>query len=461
MKKTILLFVIIFYPSYLTAQEIPISTPLISDTLQISEIYPYPTPSELEWIEIYNYGDQEVNLNNYYLLDKGTSGNEFGKTKSFLGNIKVKPKEYLIFENLKISLNNAGDTITLFNADNKILDSVFYESSESGESFGRKFSLDKLIPVYTDVSQKLTLTSSVTKKEQNYFIELTESSILEIKNKPNETFVMVKGTVISEMGSFGEKIFYIQDSSGGIRIELLEDTNAEINIGQLIQIKGTRSSKNNEVQITVEKLEDILFLGNDIFDFYTSLDPVDINTGNIYKIEAIISKQSTGGFYIYQGDSEIKVTLVPELHIDDSKLKKNDKIILTGILSKFNTAFRILPRSQSDIEVLSSIILPNNEAEIEGSSDKILRNSQIEYNMPVGEIYKSDSAKFLKKVYLWPFVLFNLVLLILVLMLTNKEKATRYLKKFQSLLYNRRVVAETGEVLNRYKIILEDDKAVR
>ncbi len=107
-------------------------------TLIINEIYPSPNSGEKEWIEIYNYGNFALDLKNYYLKDKVSSGG-FGTTKSFLPNIILKPDQYYVVNDfdLKISLNNSGDLIGLFNQNDKLLNEVEYPEIPKGMSYSR------------------------------------------------------------------------------------------------------------------------------------------------------------------------------------------------------------------------------------------------------------------------------------------------------------------------------------
>ncbi|MDD3498542.1 MAG: lamin tail domain-containing protein [Candidatus Moranbacteria bacterium] len=103
-------------------------------TIRINEIFPDPKEKpegKYEFIEIYNYGDEKIDLKGWEILDKS--------------NKKISPKEvleagdYLVFYN-KISLNNDGDKIILRNPDGDI-DKVKYE--ETIEGFSYSFNSEK------------------------------------------------------------------------------------------------------------------------------------------------------------------------------------------------------------------------------------------------------------------------------------------------------------------------------
>ncbi len=85
-------------------------------TIRISEIYPVPKTGEKEWVELYNAGTVPVDLTDWRLLEHG------GKV-SLLSGI-LEPGNYLFAE--KSSLNNDGDTVTLFSRDGVLIDAVSY-----------------------------------------------------------------------------------------------------------------------------------------------------------------------------------------------------------------------------------------------------------------------------------------------------------------------------------------------
>ena len=85
----------------------------------ISEFLPNPIgkDTEGEWIKIFNNEDRNVNLYNWKIKDAS------GKTFIFK-NIEIKAGEYLIldYKTTKISLNNNGETIFLYDSRDILVD---------------------------------------------------------------------------------------------------------------------------------------------------------------------------------------------------------------------------------------------------------------------------------------------------------------------------------------------------
>src|SRR3989338_2243702 len=91
-----------------------------STAIQLSELLPNPSTSETEdeFIELYNSGDEEVDLTGWQLVD------ESGQTHTIDGSIGAKRYYAWYRSDTKISLNNTGDTISLLQPDGTELDSI-------------------------------------------------------------------------------------------------------------------------------------------------------------------------------------------------------------------------------------------------------------------------------------------------------------------------------------------------
>lgn len=95
----------------------------------ISEIMANPEGKDKnrEWIELYNYSDQTIKLNEWQLKNK--------KTQIISGTIPAK--SYLILENLKITLKNKEDHIQLLDNNGTLIDEVQYKNAKNNQSFSR------------------------------------------------------------------------------------------------------------------------------------------------------------------------------------------------------------------------------------------------------------------------------------------------------------------------------------
>lgn len=117
----------------------------------INEISP---STNTEWVELYNDGESEVNLNGYLLEDGNSS-----KTDDLSLSGTISAKGFLVFTHNEGWLNNGGDSLKLYNnaSPAAIIDQYTYGTVESTKSVAR-------IP---NGSENWQITSSVTNNSSN------------------------------------------------------------------------------------------------------------------------------------------------------------------------------------------------------------------------------------------------------------------------------------------------------
>ncbi|MDD5331797.1 MAG: lamin tail domain-containing protein [Candidatus Nanoarchaeia archaeon] len=132
--------------------------PLVS-ALEISEFLPNPD-DEVEFIEIYNPSDQQINLETYSIQDKTNSTRYFTDVS---GGSVIYPNSYLILKT-KAFLNNDGfEEIKLFQNET-LIDKVNYDSTKKGLSFSKinnEWVLTKPTPSKENKKEKVNLESEL------------------------------------------------------------------------------------------------------------------------------------------------------------------------------------------------------------------------------------------------------------------------------------------------------------
>lgn len=130
----------------------------------ISEVYPSPTSEEKEWIELYNLGDTEINLNGYRLEDTISSASVL---QTFT-NQTIAPNSFYLHELASAKLNNAEDSVKLFDQNNNKIDQFDYKNAEQRQSFSRTLPLDNFS------GQKVTPTPKL--KNSDWLLDSSENS---------------------------------------------------------------------------------------------------------------------------------------------------------------------------------------------------------------------------------------------------------------------------------------------
>jgi hypothetical protein len=99
----------------------------------INEVYPNPNTGEEEWVELYNSGQETVELAGWELWDQLST---LSKAYSFGTEVELASQEFLVIS-LTNKLNNGGDTVILQDASGGEIDLFEYTSSSKGKSWAR------------------------------------------------------------------------------------------------------------------------------------------------------------------------------------------------------------------------------------------------------------------------------------------------------------------------------------
>lgn len=387
---------------------IPTPTPIPPpnlNTIIISEIFPNPDTGE-EWIELYNFGEEEINLQNWKIKDISST------LKSFYDNT-IEPSSYLIIEgnDLPISLNNSGDTVSLYDSNTSLIDKVNYSETEKDLSWA----------LFED---GIKLTSSPTKESENLYTSITSTadtnsssnsstssspSSNSVSNNNSSTIlirtaksmvlgdtVKVSGVLTVDNNILGTNTFYIQDSTSGIKIKLdFKLQNESIKENSQVEILGKLSESVGEKYIKVENENNIKAINTtDTISTSTMIlenHPLEYYEGMLITLEGNIESSSGDNFYLEDENLIYKISILKNTNINSLKKEKGDKATVSGILSQYKTSstsgegYRLLPRDINDITIKpkleNNLIILNAEndekqiLESETSSNSYIKNT--------------------------------------------------------------------------------------
>lgn len=133
--------------------EIPYAAP---DSVVFNEIHSTGSP---DWIELYNYGNADVDLEDWKVFDK--EENIYSLPS---GNI-LKPGDFIILNcddqgtglNMPFKLTSEGESITLQRPDGKMMDHVVFPALENGQTYAR----------FSDGTGSWEITGFATKESSN------------------------------------------------------------------------------------------------------------------------------------------------------------------------------------------------------------------------------------------------------------------------------------------------------
>ncbi|KKS26144.1 MAG: hypothetical protein UV36_C0003G0004 [Parcubacteria group bacterium GW2011_GWC2_42_6] len=104
-----------------------------SQDIYLNEFLPYPVKDQKEWLEIYNLGQETINLTGWQIDDEANTT----KPQIIPDETKIGPNEFLVIELPRNILNNDGDEVRLLWPDDQVVHSVSYAKSKQNMAVAR------------------------------------------------------------------------------------------------------------------------------------------------------------------------------------------------------------------------------------------------------------------------------------------------------------------------------------
>lgn len=376
------------YPTAMV--DLTVTAPEYSDKVIINEFLPSPetdwnkdkeADKYDEWIELYNKGSFDIDLENWVIGDSTTQ-------KYTIKDLSIKAGQYSVIyrSDYKLALNDTGGDCVKLHHPNKDepLDSVCYtEKAEKDMAYALNKE-GKWAWTTTPTPEKENIITSAEEDEEKGEEEKDEEendkdeekkdeeeaeeeveegkskehpkelSISDVKGEEKGTWVKVKGIVTCPPGVLsGSVIFYIQDGKTGIKIYSSKEDLPEIKLGDEIEVTGKTSEAQGEKKINIQDSEDVTIVSHKDLISAKSVKTGEIGEeyeGLLVIISGKVVSLHGSTFYVDDGSGRIKVSIKKSTGIDKPEMKKEDEVTIIGIVSEAYEAYRILPRFQEDIK---------------------------------------------------------------------------------------------------------------
>ncbi|MDD3711152.1 MAG: lamin tail domain-containing protein [Patescibacteria group bacterium] len=366
-----------------------------------------------EFIELYNPNDIPINLENYTLKKKSSSGNEsvLVSNKSFIGVIPAKSyflisspefgpqiKADLYYSNSNsLSKNN---TIILYDNNKEISDKLGYgqvldfhtqpaDLPENNQVLKRiktdlnspnnfsDFSIEKNnIQLHNSLGNTITINNyqeeiistsssnknSSTKKGQK---NIYYSDLKNYKKLSDGDLITIEGVVSVLPGSLGTQYFYIHNNYKddtnvyGLQIYNYNKKFPELKIGDYLKINGELVVNENgsvlNYKLKTKEIEDIKIMssGQEIIrgpiEKIANFQMTDL--GNLKKIKGEITQNKTKQIYLDDGQ-EIMIEIKKGSGISNKIFKEGQEFIVSGILGYSSNQLKLTLIDEKDIEAL-------------------------------------------------------------------------------------------------------------
>lgn len=367
--------------------------PAKSNQLIINELLPSPQGDDrlFEFIELKNISNQPANL-------CGWSISDLTQRYFFPKDTTIQPSEFYIIEPVEshISLNNSGDQISLYNANNKLADFTSYDKAEVDWSWSRTINNKWFWTKNISPAEENIFSDNTTNNEKNINYSLTNSNneyiylpLEEINQTQANDKVIVTGIVTAEPGKLGGQIMYIMNLTG-LQIYQHFQRWPELAIGDRVEIKGTMSFPLGNPRLKVKSPDDIFLLEKNqinkiILPIVTTDELSEELIGSLITIVGTAVEIKKSSLVLADEQGEINITIKPSTEINLPLINEGDILEITGILDKTTKGWRLLPRYNNDIKIIEVLGF--------ATSSPILENKQI-------EIKKYSYSKFINYLYI-------------------------------------------------------------
>ena len=253
-----------------------------------------------------------------------------------------------------ISLNNSGETITLLDPSQSLIDSVNYGAATTGQAYAR-------------VNDIWAWTTSLTPGEANQAGNADVAKTTAVADDTNTTTdpgavvvsiaqakqaevgsaVQVTGVVTVLPGTFGTQYFYIQDSSSGIQIFSSKKLFPELTVGDMVQVVGTVGTANGEIKLNTTEADAIKVLCQE-----PNLPPAVVTNynpmqaGQLVQVSGLVQAKSGSTITL---DNSWELYVKRSSGIKTSQFDTGQSVTVTGIIVANNDGIRVWPRSPADL----------------------------------------------------------------------------------------------------------------
>jgi len=220
-----------------------------------------------EWIELYNSGQEPVDLAGWQLDDEEGGSRPY----PIPAGVSIAPGGFLVFYKWEtgVSLNNDGDKVRLLRPDGVVADQYSY-SAHPGYDRSYSRTVDGggvwtgTYPPSPGRSNQPPPTAEPTRQPPAPVAPSgpRRAGVAEARSLPAGTEVMVEGWVTVPPGVLSASAFYIQDVTAGVRVYVQQGQPPDLMLGDLIRVTGKMGTFYQEVEIRVQGPEKIVRLGS-------------------------------------------------------------------------------------------------------------------------------------------------------------------------------------------------------
>ena len=327
--------------------------------IYITEVLPNPDgdDNEGEFIEIYNAGEYPVSLFDWALDDMEGGSKPYKIENDYV----IDVGEYFVINRTEsgVVLNNSYDMVRLIDSQKNIVDEIEYQKTSNAKSYskddnGNWFWTEEISPGdknnFYMSGGEYGVDEIFVNPDGEYF---SQKSPREVQSHAAGQFVLVEGVVNSLPGMFSSQYFYIE-GDGGVQIYSNKKDYPKLALGDLVHIQGEISKINNESRVKTKTKKDI-----SVIDVGYTIEPIEIEgelnsdyLGKLVLVKGEIIEKKSSKLILSNKNGEYNIEIKSGVDIDLKKIEEEDSVNIVGVVASNKDGYLILPRMESDIEIV-------------------------------------------------------------------------------------------------------------
>ena len=336
-------------------------------TLRISEVLPNPEgdDGEGEFVEIYNFGTEDLDLADWVVADSRKRYVIF--EDDFFDTVIPAEGYFVLYREVTgISLNNTGEEeVKLFDPSGGLVDEVGFDARsreaqsyawQNGEAYDWTLSITAGEDNEFVLPEEEAAGERTRARAQKAAAEVMDATLHDIRALELGITVRTSGVVVVEPGILGAEVVYLGGS--GLRILFDEASGLKLQPGDEIELLGKLSMYHGELQLRVVGAQNVKLIGPG-----RQIAPQDISTGEVgesregflVKVQGLITRSAGDTFFLDDGSGEARIYIRGSTGIEKPPTKKGQEAEIVGIVSQFDEHYRIMPRYQTDLLVGSAL----------------------------------------------------------------------------------------------------------
>ena len=235
---------------------------------------------------------------------------------------------------------------------------------------GTNIEVSTVRTIVLDGVLSLTPTPSVVEEPDGDIEEIQTTPVHDAKAMTDGSEVSVSGIVSVVPGLIGPRVFYLQDSTGGIQVQMPTGFNNQIQLGETFEVVGEIHHRSGIVYLNVPNESDVTSQGIvvAVTPQVVAIESLDTDDeGRLVSVEGTVNQVNGNVITLKHGSAELKVQFKEAAFPKRPTIKKGMVAKVVGVLTLSKDELRVLPRTSQDV-----VVGPNEGGSVLGANGSLI-----------------------------------------------------------------------------------------